>query len=352
MIVAIISMSANSFTIGDFEYEIISNSNLKLVSVSQYTGTDDAVVIPTSVDYKGVSYRVTKIGESVFENHTDLTDIVFPETLKEIGPSAFKGCLNLWVLNFPATLTKIGKYAFSGLVNFQTLCFPNSKLEVGDYAFENCSDLCFILIPNNVKQFDNYVFNDDMNIIAAFCPGAEGFSTRWHSFENINPDAVMYVPLYYMENYYTLSCFPRIISRTAPAVCLNMLGTCCMSGESFNIQVHAYAYPDAEIESVEWFSKNGKIVTINQDGAVTAISPGTTDIFCIVTDNKGQSASATCTIVVEENTGIESVCAEFETIAVQFFTLQGLPAGGERSALEPGIYIRRQGKEVSKIIVK
>lgn len=57
-----------------------------------YTGM---FTVPESVEYNGVTYTVTSIGEKAFENRIGLTEVVIPNTVTMIGDEAFYGCLNL-----------------------------------------------------------------------------------------------------------------------------------------------------------------------------------------------------------------------------------------------------------------
>lgn len=88
-----------------------------------------------------------------------------------------------------------------------------------------------------------------------------------------------------------------------------------------------------------------------QTGLVTATATGKTSIYSTVTDSNGETASVSCSLRVRESAGLESLTVD-ESVPAEYFTIQGLSEGNDRSALAPGIYIRRQGNDVTKIIVK
>jgi hypothetical protein len=55
----------------------------------EYTGS---VIIPSAVNYNGVTYSVTSIGDGAFDGCTGLTSIVIPNSVTTIGEVAFYGC--------------------------------------------------------------------------------------------------------------------------------------------------------------------------------------------------------------------------------------------------------------------
>ena len=62
----VLSLSAVEVEIDGINYELVSKikeATVKAKSSGEYTGT---VVIPESVEYEGVSYAVTSIGDYVF----------------------------------------------------------------------------------------------------------------------------------------------------------------------------------------------------------------------------------------------------------------------------------------------
>ena len=65
------------------------------VSITGSTEVKGAFEIPETVEYGGVTFTVTEIAPSAFENKTEITDIIIPITISKIGANAFKGCSNL-----------------------------------------------------------------------------------------------------------------------------------------------------------------------------------------------------------------------------------------------------------------
>ncbi len=93
-------------------------------------GDDEATAarIPGTIKENGVTYKVTVIGQSSFENKTALTQIVIGENVKRIGINAFNGCTSVRLVRIKSKkITKIGDNAFFGIKNRSTVYTFASK---------------------------------------------------------------------------------------------------------------------------------------------------------------------------------------------------------------------------------
>jgi len=103
------------------------------------------IVIPASISYEGVTYRVTKIGECAFNDCTGLTGISIPSSITAIEGEAFVGCHALTGVDIPSSVTRIGIGAFAGS-GLMDVNVPNTVEYIGMHAFhvtpwfENCPD--------------------------------------------------------------------------------------------------------------------------------------------------------------------------------------------------------------------
>ena len=52
-----------------------------------------AVHIPEKLNYDGITYSVTSIGESAFYRCSGLTELTIPNSVTSIGDEAFYGCI-------------------------------------------------------------------------------------------------------------------------------------------------------------------------------------------------------------------------------------------------------------------
>ena len=182
------------FAIDGVIYSIISNT-LYCVEVCDVTSSiAPNVVIPSSVNIKGIEYAVTGIGNEAFEGCTGLTSITIPEGVTSIGYYAFFNCTGLTSITIPEGVTSIGNYAFDGCKgltsievagnnpNYTTvdgvlfnkdkttlLCHPAGKqgaytipesiTSIDDGAFSGCTGLTTITIPEGVTSIGNYAFD-------------------------------------------------------------------------------------------------------------------------------------------------------------------------------------------------
>ncbi len=141
-----------SFIVGDFAYSIIGDNT---VSVRKYLGNGLDVSIPSVVTFNGNEYKVTDIGEAVFQNK-DLTEITIPETVKNIGKEAFYGCSGLTEVILPDSLITIGDNAFDGCSSLRIINIPNSVQTINRSVFSHCENLQY-------NRYDNafYLGNEE-----------------------------------------------------------------------------------------------------------------------------------------------------------------------------------------------
>ena len=86
-------MLAAQVEIDGINYDLISKAKQATVikkSSGKYSGE---VVIPESVEFKGISHSVTSIGENAFYNCSGLTSVTIPNSVTSIGRSACSGCI-------------------------------------------------------------------------------------------------------------------------------------------------------------------------------------------------------------------------------------------------------------------
>ena len=90
---------ALTFTQGNLEFTVTSAS-AKTVSVQAKSGISGNVTIPATVTYSGVTYTVTTIPESAFDNAQAVTSVSIPGTVKSLGNRAFGSCHGLTKITF------------------------------------------------------------------------------------------------------------------------------------------------------------------------------------------------------------------------------------------------------------
>lgn len=184
----------------DFEFEAGTGT------ITKYTGTDTAVVVPSTIG--GVAVKkigadcfasnekitsveipqgVTEIGEEAFLNCPNLKTVVIPKGvvslgelaffmceklenvtmgsgITEIGTNTFYGCSSLKGVQLSDTVTKIGNYAFMGCSSLEKMTIPLTASSIGTGAFQNCSGLKEITIPSAVTTIEEEAFDRENNM--------------------------------------------------------------------------------------------------------------------------------------------------------------------------------------------
>ena len=101
------------------EFRTYSSSGYASV-VGIGTCTDTNIIVPST--YAG--YPVTSIGYAAFENCTNITRVILPDSVTTVNGYAFKGCSNLININLGKSLTSIGLYAFKDCISLKNITIP------------------------------------------------------------------------------------------------------------------------------------------------------------------------------------------------------------------------------------
>lgn len=124
------------------------------IAVYGYTGTDEKVIIPPTIDGK----NVTAIGKCCFEDNLTIKEVVLPDTIRIIDYKAFANCKNLETINFPDNLETIGDYAFTTCHSLKSIDLKNVK-KLGECAFQLCISLEEIYVPGSVSLIVDHAFH-------------------------------------------------------------------------------------------------------------------------------------------------------------------------------------------------
>ena len=180
-----VAASAQTFEVDGLSYTVLSAEDYT-VSVENGNPVIEEVVIPATVTYEGIEYRVTEIKTHGFSAGDSPTSIVIPESVTKIGEFAFYnshllesitfsensqltsieecaffGCQNLQGIEIPASVTYIGPSAFLGCrYGLTSIAIPEGVTEIGNSAFSGCTSLTSVTIPNSVTLIGDYAFSD------------------------------------------------------------------------------------------------------------------------------------------------------------------------------------------------
>lgn len=200
LITVFFMVGANSFAydaqIGGIYYNFSDSEATVTYQNKYFTGNKNAyigdVVIPSSVDYYGINYKVTSIDKAAFQNCTSLTSVSIPESVTSIGASAFHGasltsisisesvtsigmnafdgCSKLVNVNLPKNLTSIENSTFYGCSSLESVSIPESVTSIGMAVFWECSSLSSIIIPEGVTSIGPCAFYGCSNLKSVSIP--------------------------------------------------------------------------------------------------------------------------------------------------------------------------------------
>lgn len=134
--VAAYSSSETEMSDGMFKYAIYDNSYLEITKVLNSSNTK--VTIPDS--YNGLPIK--NIGEKVFYDNTNLTEVIIGANVENIKDNAFYSCTSLSKVEFKdrvATTLDIGDYSFFKCYSLKSITFPEGTRSIGKKAFDMSS---------------------------------------------------------------------------------------------------------------------------------------------------------------------------------------------------------------------
>ena len=215
IIAILLPLFASATNINGINYRLDLSRKTAEVVQGSYSGN---VIIPSQVNYNGVTYTVTSIyyaffgcsgltsvtipnsvtsiGDYAFKNCTGLTSVTIPNSVTSIGLQAFYDCSGLTSVSIPNSVTSIGNYAFSGTPWFNnqpnglvyagkvaykykgnmpdntSIIMEDGTVGIADYAFSVCSGLTSVTIPNSVTSIGIGAFIDCSGLTSVTIPNS------------------------------------------------------------------------------------------------------------------------------------------------------------------------------------
>ena len=140
-----------SFTVGDYVYTV-SNG---VASVTKYKGTASSVTLPTEVTISGSLYKLTSLGDGVFDGNQTLKSVTIPKEYRIIGKIAFRNCTNL------KTVKIMGDLADCSAQSLGTASLPTTVNTMYNSVFYNAgtnTDGMTVTFGSGVTRIPAYLF--------------------------------------------------------------------------------------------------------------------------------------------------------------------------------------------------
>lgn len=373
--------AADNVLVDGLLYEPVAGGTA-ILKPNNYTGD---IVVPPTVTIENVEYTVTEIASSAF---IQVTSVELPNTVTKIGS-------NVCMLNGNITSVKLG----SGLREIGSFFTYNcTKLvEVYCYATE---------VPNILAStFQGGLPSTTLYVPAASLEAYKA-SAVWNKFKEILPIAGEEVAVtgitldkeeYTGEEGGTFTLTATVAPEDATdktvvwtssdesvatvadgvvtlvaegtaeisASCGGFTAICKVTVESAYVVVESIALDqasfvgapgstfqltatvlpeDATDKTVDWFSDDESVATVDENGLVTLVAVGEATITASPISN--DALTATCKITVSNNVGIEGI--EAEDGVAEYFNMQGMrvvnPEKGQ-------MVIVRKGGKTFKVVI-
>ena len=150
--------NSNTIIINSVKYRLNDDYTAQVIS---YSGTPENITISECVSYEGLTFKVTSIGSSAFNNCSSLTSVTIPNSVTSIGSSAFSGCTSLASVTIPNSVTNISCDAFNGCSKLKKIEISDSVTYIGSKAFDGTA------FYNTVKNWEDGVLYCGNHLISA-----------------------------------------------------------------------------------------------------------------------------------------------------------------------------------------
>ena len=189
------------YEIGGIYYILSGGTAVVTANPDTYT---DAIEIPETVSYEGITFKVTGIGNNAFNNCANMTSIVIPSSVTSIGDYAFGYCTSLTAITIPNRVVSIGEHTFQYCKNITSIYIPSSVKSIGSFAFAECTGLTSITVESETPPSVGYeCFSEVKNTIPVYVISSEAADTYkaadgWAHFKNfVSPSTYKIGGIYY-----------------------------------------------------------------------------------------------------------------------------------------------------------
>ncbi|MBR6630164.1 MAG: leucine-rich repeat domain-containing protein [Bacteroidaceae bacterium] len=210
MLLCCITANAYSFEVDGIYYNSYGSNSVEVTyKDGNYNSYSGDVVIPETVTYNDVEYKVTSIGYRAFKNCSGLTSVTIPQGVTTIGSYAFDGCsgltsvyissiedwCNIDFLEYHSNPFYYAKNIYLNGALLEELIIPSGITEIKDYTFRNWQNITSVTIPQGVTTIGSSAFSGCSGLTSVYISSIEDWC-------NIDFAHGLSNPCYYAKNVY------------------------------------------------------------------------------------------------------------------------------------------------------
>ena len=179
------------------------------------------------------------------------------------------------------------------------------------------------------------------------CSTGSSEKTYWNADDEYGVEEVTFTVLDDMEVVGLIYWTPRMYRYATPELALSDVEVDGTIGGSKQLTLDITNMDTEKVlpATTVWTSADPAVASVDENGLVTFISKGATEITADYNGTK-----AVCKVYILGQSAIESIDTDAVDTPAEYFNLQGIRV--DASALTPGIYIVRKGNDVTKVVVK
>ena len=149
------SLEKRDIVLNGIKYRLYPTKTAKVLKKNDYSGD---IVIPETVTYNNITYKITSLERGCFEGCWLLTSINLSSSITSLESGCFEGCWSLTSINLPSSITSLGDDCFSDCSSLTSINLPSSITSLGDGCFRDCSRLTSINLPSSITSLGSYCF--------------------------------------------------------------------------------------------------------------------------------------------------------------------------------------------------
>ena len=163
------SMGENAEIVSNgIKYKLYPSKKAEVLK-NDYSGD---IVIPATVTYNNITYKVTSLGYMCFYDCRSLTSINLPSSITSLGDYCFQNCSSLTSIELPSGITSFGRRCFFNCGNLKSVYLADGITSLGESCFEWCSSLTSINLPSGITSLGESCFDGCSSLTSINLPSS------------------------------------------------------------------------------------------------------------------------------------------------------------------------------------